>query len=358
MEDMEDVSKYTFNEEFRAQGASYKCPSCGSPLMFNPETKGFDCDVCGSKFSKEEVESKTLPKEEEYFDDVVKEYSCPSCGAEIIADDTTTTEYCAYCNNPVILKGRVSGQIKPNLIIPFAITKDKAKEIMKSFMKKYGFVPNDFFKESTLNKIQGVYYPFWESDIDTVASLSAECTQIRTWRSGDRRYTKTSYYNVQRNGNIHFEDISVLALKGADKPLVEGILPFPIKDHIKFDMAYLTGFYAKKFDLTYDDIKAEVRDKLNVFSQDILKSTISGYDTTTIRNFNNNVMNLNKDYTLLPVWILSYKHNNKNYTFAINGATGKVFGEIPISKTKLFFTFCGFLLGIFILLAFLGGIIL
>ena len=188
--------------------------------------------------------------------------------------------------------------------------------------------------------------------------MSAECTKTTTWTSGDRRYTKTSYYNVHRRGNIHFEDISVIALKGADKKLVEGILPFPIKNHIKFDMSYLTGFYAKKYDLKYDDVRGEVKSKLNNYSLSILKETIHGHGTVRVTNHNNFVSNIRKDYTFLPVWILNYKHNNKNYTFAINGVTGKLFGDLPISKTKLTFAFFGFLFGLFILIAFLGGLIL
>lgn len=364
MDEMEkiedDVSQYMFNEEFRSEGTSLKCPSCGSPLMFDPNTQKFSCEVCGSAFSKEEVEDKTLVlnQEDEVFDEVVKEYSCPSCGAEIMTDETTTTEFCAYCGNPVILKGRVNGEIKPNLIIPFSISKEEAKKLIFKHLKRYGFVPNSFHEEANLDKIQGIYYPFWESDIDTDSSLTAECTKTTTWTSGDKRYTKTSYYNVYRKGDIHFEDISVIALKSADKKLVEGVLPFPIKDHIKFDMAYLTGFYAKKFDLTYDEVRAEVKHKLNEYSERVLQNTISGYGSVKVKSHNNHVKNIRKDYTFLPVWILNYKYGEKNYTFAINGVTGKLFGDLPISKWKLTFAFFGFLIGLFILIAFLGGLIL
>lgn len=360
MEEMEDIEKYSFNEEYRAQGTSLKCPSCGSPLMFDPTTGQFSCDVCGSAFSKEEIERKTLvlSGDEEVFDEVIKEYSCPSCGAEIVTDETTTTEFCAYCGNPVILKGRVNGELKPNLIIPFKINKDEAKKIMFKHLKRYGFVPSAFFEEANLDKIQGIYYPFWESDIDTSSSVFAECTKTTTWRSGDKRYTKVSFYDVHRKGDIHFEDISVIALKSADKKLVEGILPFPIKDHIKFDMAYLTGFYAKKYDLTYDDVRAEVKGKLNDYSLTLLKDTIHGYGSVKIINHHNIVSKINKDYTFLPVWILNYKYGGKNYTFAINGVTGKLFGDLPISKLKLTFAFFGFLFGLFLIIAFLGGLFL
>jgi hypothetical protein len=38
---------------------------------------------------------------------------------------------------------------------------------------------------------------------------------------------------------------------------------------------------------------------------------------------------------LLPVWIASYRFNNQVYNFMVNGQTGKVQGEAPISWWKV-----------------------
>ena len=38
----------------------------------------------------------------------------------------------------------------------------------------------------------------------------------------------------------------------------------------------------------------------------------------------------------MPIWILTYKSKKgKTYTYAMNGYTGKVYGELPISFVKL-----------------------
>lgn len=355
---MEDIKKYTFDDNHFAEGVTFKCPHCGSNLSLNPENGNFSCETCGSHFSKNELEKKTISKEEETFDENVKEYSCPSCGANVIADENTTTEYCAYCGSHIVLRGRVSGQIKPNLIMPFKISKDDAKKILTNELKKYGFLPKSFFTEANLDKITGVYYPFWEADIDTNSNIQAECTTVRTWISGNKKYTQTKFYDVSRNGNIHLEDISVNALKSADKELIEGVLPFPIKGHLPFDMAYMSGFYAKKNDLSYNDVKNEINLKINNYSETILKSTMSNYSTIRVKNSENNIITEHKDYTLLPIWILSYSYNNKNYTFAVNGVTGKIFGELPISKAKLGISFFGIGIALFFLLSLIGGLFL
>ena len=34
---------------------AYKCPNCGAPLEFSPESQKFECSFCGSSFSEEEL---------------------------------------------------------------------------------------------------------------------------------------------------------------------------------------------------------------------------------------------------------------------------------------------------------------
>ncbi len=346
--------------ESSEQGISLKCPHCGSALKFNPDTQTLDCDACGSKFNENELKDKTISfKETETFDEELKDYHCPSCGAEILADETTTTEFCAFCGSPVVLRGRVNGVLKPNLIIPFAINKEKAKKILSDYLKQYMYVPKSFYKEANLDKITGIYYPFWEADVDTDSNLSAEGKVIRTWVAGDREFTETSYYDIHRAGEIHLEDISVNALKSADKKLIESILPYPINDHKEFKMEYLTGFYSKKNDLSFEDVSEEMNRKIVEYSNHVLLDTVSGYNGgVRIVNSHSNILKQSHDYTLLPVWILDYKYRGKDYTFAVNGITGKTFGEIPLSKPKLWLTFAGVTAALATILAlFLGELL-
>ena len=42
------------------------------------------------------------------------------------------------------------------------------------------------------------------------------------------------------------------------------------------------------------------------------------------------------EYSLLPIWMLNYRdRRGKVYTYAMNGYTGKVYGELPVSLPKL-----------------------
>ncbi len=55
--------------------------------------------------------------------------------------------------------------------------------------------------------------------------------------------------------------------------------------------------------------------------------------------------NVKSDYVLLPVWMISYDYNQSDYTFAMNGQTGKVVGKPPISTGKVTAWFSGIAAG-------------
>lgn len=73
---------------------AYKCPNCGAPLEFSPESQRFECSFCGSSFSEEELQEyepaqsseQTIvqePAEEEGKEETAVLYTCPSCGAQL-----------------------------------------------------------------------------------------------------------------------------------------------------------------------------------------------------------------------------------------------------------------------------------
>ena len=97
-----------------------RCPSCNAPITFKPHLGKFKCDYCDSEFVAEQlktVEDATVPEDKLNVEYV--SYNCPDCGAQIIADETTSATFCVYCGNTAILKSKLSGQFKPDLIIPF-----------------------------------------------------------------------------------------------------------------------------------------------------------------------------------------------------------------------------------------------
>ena len=344
---------------------TYKCPNCDAGLLFDPEKQKFICEFCISEFSEDELRNTEAAKksaeqenEEKLFSEDTNEYNCPSCGAEIITDVNTIAETCYYCHNPIILKGKVSANMKPSKIIPFKFDKDEAKKTFLDFAKKKRFTPKYYASEENAENIRGVYYPFWVVDADTVADATYSAENIRTWRSGDYRYTEVSYYDVMRGGNIHFEDITSCAITNEDKEMLEGILPYPTDCHKEFSMPYLQGFVAKKKDIEREMLNSEVRGKMNSYASSLLKETVRGYESVDEKFLNVKVDKSHWEYTLIPIWILTYKYKEKNYTYAMNGYTGKVYGRLPVSVAKLLLLFGATFLTSFLIAMLFGFFVL
>lgn len=344
---------------------SYKCPNCDGELVFHPATQKYKCEYCASAFSQEELEkmkpamekeekiatplqespavSQEEQKSQERGNSEDKEaeegvmYNCPSCGAEIVTDQTTAATFCYYCHNPVVLSGRVSGKFLPNKIIPFSIDKKKATDKFLEYVQSKKFVPKAFFNKQQIEKISGVYFPYWMADMDMAGSLQAEGKNLRVWRSGDTEYTETKIYHVERQGKIHLEDITKNALKKNSLKLAEGVLPYDVTKVQDFHMGYLSGFLAEKRDLERVDLQSEVAADAKKFGEKLLKDTVKGYSSLNVRNCLLHTDRENWDYIMLPVWTVTYKGSDgKIYYYSMNGQNGKVYGELPIDKTKVF----------------------
>ena len=326
------------------QTAIYECPNCGAALTFNAAKQLFTCDFCLSQFTREQVLSvnseEKLREEkaaEEAFNAQMNEYECKHCGAHVIADENTAASTCAYCHNPIVLVGRLSGEMKPQKIIPFAYDKAAAEEIFFKFVKKKWFVPKAFFVKEQVEKIAGIYYPFWVTDVNTDSQIKAHATRVRKWRSGNREYTEISHFEIYRRGQIHFEDLTTAALSDADKKMLEGILPYPSAALKDFSMPYLSGYAAKRRNLEQNDIKTELKGRIDNYSERILRATVGLYTTMNVYGRSSRVLNSHWDYSLLPVWVLTYRdeRKGKTYVYTMNGHTGKVHGELPVSRWKL-----------------------
>lgn len=346
---------------------TFHCPNCDAGLLFNAEKGNFSCEFCLCEFSKEELDGTSsakqaeeqLEKNEEYSSHL-HAYHCQNCGAEVVCEENTSATFCYYCHNPVVLVGEVSGELLPKKIIPFKFDKKGAIERFLEFAKKHKFTPDDYRDEKQLDMITGVYFPFWVTDADVSASYRTKATRSRSWRQGDYIYTETSHFDISRAGDIHFEDVVSSALTTEDSAMLEGVMPYPQGAHIDFDMAYLLGYFAKRRNADKEAFYTSVREKMTDCSRTLFRGTISGYTTVSTGDCDLTINKSDWSYTLMPVWTLTYTNKKgKKFLYAMNGYTGKIYGELPISWVKLLILcgsiFAGVFLTLFLLM--LGGIL-
>lgn len=324
----------------------YKCPNCGAYLNFQPDTQSFGCDFCQSTFTSEQIKEITELAEkdvtdgeeaekEQDFRDHTNLYTCSSCGAEIIADDQQTATFCYYCHNPVILSGKLTGEYRPSSVIAFRLTRDEALEKFREWCKDRKFLPRDFTSDSQLEKMTGLYVPFWVADCNIKADYYATGNVALSWVAGDCNYTEVKEYNVVRCADILVDGIPADGESKIDDALMESIEPYDYDEMKPFEMSYLSGFFADKYDVDKGAVFPRIRDRAEQAARSVIKESMSSYTSVNVTSERYDITETKWEYTLLPVWFMTYKYRDKIYSFAINGQTGKLAGTPPLDRNKL-----------------------
>ena len=269
------------------QITNYQCPACTGPLHYSESLGKLKCDYCGTEYEVAEIEAMYAKKEEKSVEaqkkaeketeqkkqqqakaaeegwdtsDIsdnwgkdaagMKSYNCPSCGAELICDETTAATSCPYCGNPTVVPGQFSGVLKPDYVIPFKVGKKEAIEKLKMHYKGRPYLPKSFKDDNHIEEIQGVYVPFWMFDGKASGEASYKATTSKVYEKGDEEITETRHYEVSRAGSIGFEKIPVDASSKMPDDHMDSIEPYDYSGLKEFSTAYLPGFLADKYDVS------------------------------------------------------------------------------------------------------------
>lgn len=333
------------------QVLEYKCPCCDAPLTFNQELQKMSCAYCDNIFEMEAVQayneslnpseteepawedsSKNQWSEEEQ--NTVRTFTCNTCGGVLMTDDLTAATFCPYCDNPTIIPGRLSGEIKPHAVIPFQTGKEDARKAFLKLCKGKKLLPKGFTAENRLEKITGMYVPYWLYDCSCIFHGKYKGVRTRHWSDSRYFYTKTDYYSLLRSAEADFKAIPMDASSKLDDAIMESIEPFDFSKLVDFDTAYLSGFLADKFDVESDAGRARVKERIENSMSDEVSSSTNGFNNVYATQKNAVISHGRERYVLLPVWMLHTKYKGKQYMFAMNGQTGKMTGSFPICPKK------------------------
>ena len=354
------------------QVTNYQCPGCTGPLQFSPDTGKLECEYCGSSFTVAEVEEFYAAKNEKaeaaaeaaqpveatadsgWGADAahMRAYLCPSCGAELICDDTTAATACPYCGNPTVVPGQFRDERKPDYVIPFRVDKEKAVSALRQHYKGKPLLPKAFAAENHLQEVKGVYVPFWLFDGQASADVTFAATRSRTVTTPNERIVTTEHYRVRRSGTVRFERVPVDGSTKMPDEHMDAIEPYDYQELEPFSLGYLPGFLADSYDVSAEESAARADERCRNSAVAAMQSDVRGYDTCSVRQANVELSRDTAKYALMPVWLLSTKWQEKNYLFAMNGQTGRLVGDLPISKGKLAAWFAG----LFAVFALLGGL--
>lgn len=322
----------------------FECPACGGGLEFEPTSQMVKCPFCDTEFTAEAMEELARsrssapaeqlqwaePEGEQLQTENMRTYICQSCGGELICDASTAATNCPYCDNPVVMSQRVEGTLQPDLIIPFKLDKQAAMDALTRHMSGKKLLPKLFRSQNRIERIQGVYVPFWLYDANVCADIQYHATKVRHWSDSDNNYTETRHFRIRRAGTIGFEAVPVDASSKMANELMESIEPYDLSQAVPFNAAYLAGYLADRYDVASNVTKTRADERIKNGTTQAFASTVNGYTTVNVENTNIALDNSRVRYALLPVWLLTTHYQGKDYTFAMNAQTGKMVGDLPV----------------------------
>ena len=334
---------------------TYQCPNCNGVMTYNAATGLVTCEFCGSEFEAGQREAAipvaAAPAEagatdhvttvEEFLEHApwensanARAYSCPSCGAEVVADQSTVSTACPYCGNNMLVAGIAGAGNMPRYALPFTVTREQAEARMREHFQHKWYLSRAF--DASLQHMQGVYVPYHLYDI----RVWGRADYIGYWESpsDDDGNSVKKYYGIKRAGYAAFESIPIDGSSKMPDAHMDAIAPFDFAKLRDFDAGYLAGYLAEVADEDAETClpRAEAQARTS-FAGDLESDArrergVDGIDETVASEVNAKVEVVRP--CVLPVWLAHCTWNGNQMLFAVNGDTGKCVGDLPIDGKR------------------------
>ncbi|WP_235829750.1 primosomal protein N' (replication factor Y) - superfamily II helicase [Frigidibacter oleivorans] len=340
-----------------AREVHYPCDRCGADLRFAPGQTSLVCDHCGHLqqiAAPAAPEAATGLRELALKDGLAADLPpgteveartthCPNCGALVeFAGDRHASE-CPFCATPVIVDTGTHRAIKPQALIPFALTEEAARAALGRWLKSRWFAPSglgEFARKG--RRMQGIYTPFWTFDADTRSRYAGQrgdayYTTRTVRRDGKTRTIRERHIRwrpVQGTVARRFDDVLVLGSTSLPKPMTDALAPWDLAALVPWRDDYLSGFLAEGYTVPLAAAHGEAREAMaRVIASDV-RADIGG-DEQRVTSVDTVHQRETFKHVLLPVWVAAYKYRGESYRCVVNGQTGKVDGERPWSPWKI-----------------------
>lgn len=310
----------------------YDCPACGGNLKFDIPTQQLSCAFCNAFYDPYQITKDKDGEEQKDFEVTI--FTCPQCGGEILSTDNTAAGFCSFCGASTILTSRISREKKPNYIIPFQKTKEDCKSEYQKLMRRFIYAPNALKDPDRINGFRGIYMPYWVYFFSQKTHLKLKGSTES--RKGDYVYTK--HYDLTGDLDAYYKGINYDGSSSFSDNISESIAPYDVKHMKEFTPSIFSGFYADTNDLGKelysDDARAIADDETYKFVKKQKDFVRYGASVPSNKASVFNTKEEAVDLAMFPVWFMSYKNGDRVAYATINGQTGKIFADLPVSIPK------------------------
>jgi DNA-directed RNA polymerase subunit RPC12/RpoP len=339
----------------------WPCVQCGAQLRYAPGQTELTCEHCGfvQTITPKSTRKRALGEldlAKGLKDDLpatamaeVRTTSCPNCGALVEFTGAIHATECPFCASPVVVDTGTQRHIKPQAVLPFAITEERARDAMTRWLGRLWFAPGTLLEYARKGRaMTGIYVPFWTFDADTQSDYTGErgeyYYEMRTvtvrvngrMQQRQERVRHTRWYPASGHVARDFNDVLIMASTSLPSRLGNDLTPWDLTGLEPYSPEYLAGFQAEGYTVSLADGDEQAKAHMAAIIDRDARSDIGG-DEQRVHRITTDYSDETFKHILLPVWMAAYKYNGKSYRFLVNGQTGEVQGERPWSIWKIGF---------------------
>ena len=328
-----------------------ECPSCSASIEFNPASGKLSCPYCGyeSEIASPEKEEEKVAQEMDFamaeergnFNWGVEKKTviCEACAAETIYDALQVADRCPYCGSNQVMEASAKNTLAPNGVCAFEITDKQAGENFQRWIRGRWFTPRAAKISAKPDSFKGVYLPYWTFDTKTSSRYSARYGKHRTVTDKDgKTQTVTDWYSTSGFYQEFIDDHLISATTRYDRNMMRKIEPFNLLNNKAYKPEYVSGFLSERYSIGLQDgwgqAKKEIHDHLHAQITYKIRREKSA-DTVSSLRFSTTHDDITYKYLMLPIWLSSFRYKEKIYRFMVNGQTGQVGGDAPISPLRV-----------------------
>ncbi len=309
------------------------CPTCDAGLRFEIETQQMVCDHCSNHFDVDAVGNGKRVDAGEFQSLDLYIFTCPDCGAELaVNSENDAVGFCPYCGGESMLFSRIKKTWVPDEIIPFKITKEQCKEAYVKEVRKHPFVSRKYRDSELIESFRGIYMPYWRFEGKQQEPYRVQGTEtVDSENAGYKiRRTYEQWYDIDYTITGFSHDAS----SQFDDHISEHLAPYHEEQIKPFSPGYLSGFYAEISDMDQETYTRYAQERCQDFTASKLPFEMTIEERREIQTDIKSLSN-----ALYPVWFMSYRRKGKkgdkiSYA-AVNGETGKVSADLPLSPLRI-----------------------
>lgn len=331
----------------------YPCGSCGAQLSFEPGTASLKCPYCGHSqdipASMDEIRELDFRQYRELArldtaKEIEKVLHCNNCAAEFTVGPYDETQSCPFCGSSVVVPAEAEERVAPRSLVPFQISPKDARASYMEWIGKRFWAPLDLAKRARAkSSLHGIYVPYWTYDSLTTTwyeGMRGEWYYVTvSYRDSDgntqtRQERRTRWYPASGMVVVPFDDVLVLATERLPDKYTRRMQKWSLEKLTPYQPDYLSGFQAMRYDIDLEEGFVHAQDQMDPVIYQAVCRDIGG-DEQQVTNRRTQYDQVTFKHMLLPIFSGAYQYKSKPYRFFINGQTGQVAGEAPVSWWKV-----------------------